>query len=60
MVLRFDQSKTIFAGNTFSARFCVNTGEKPLERISMRPAGVSLVCRKIPALPVNPSKIISL
>ena len=36
-------SKTIFAGNTFSARFCGNTGEKALERISMCPAGVSLV-----------------
>ena len=26
-------SKTFLAGNTFSAFFCVNTGEKPLERI---------------------------
>jgi hypothetical protein len=33
--------------------FCVNTGKTPLERISMRPSGLSLV------LPQNPADIIA-
>ena len=31
------------AETTFSAHFCVNTGEKSVERISTRPAAISLV-----------------
>ena len=44
----FGGRKTIFVGNTFSAFFCVSTCEKPLERISMRPAALSLVLSQNP------------
>ena len=50
----------ILDGITDSAFFCVNTGEKPLERISMRHACLSLVLPQKRALNVFPAEIVLL